>query len=104
MRHFSLLVLLAAACGACPSTAWAGWGCGAAGTDGSVTRVWAAQTEGEASQTVLKNCAETGTACKIISCQVGVDTQDEAHKVWPLEGRVTNCFGSGNCNLGYKPY
>jgi hypothetical protein len=104
MRRFSLLVLLAAGCAALPSAAWAGWGCGAAGTDGSVNRVWGAGSRGEAAQTVMNNCAQSGIRCSIISCRPGVDSQRHAHRVWPMEGEVTNCYGSGRCRTGYKPY
>jgi hypothetical protein len=101
MRLLSLSVLAVLAC-ALPSAAWAGWGCGAAGSDGSVTRVWSIGSPGQATRDVLASCERLGVSCQIISCRPGVDTQREAHRAWPQAGRVT-CLG-GDCRRGYKPY
>lgn len=104
MRFFSLLVLLVMACGALPSSAWAGWACGARGTDGSLLRWWGSPTAEEARDHVMQSCDKAGVRCHIISCKPDVDTQEAAHRVWPQAGAVTRCFGEGKCKTGERRY
>src|SRR5262249_46278290 len=104
VRFFSLLILLAVTCVALPSSAWAGWACGARGDDGSLLRWWGSATAEEASDNVMASCAKARIHCEIISCKPGVDDQETAPQVWPQAGPVTECFGTGPCEKGDRKY
>jgi hypothetical protein len=91
---------LAAALTAATATgAWAGWGCGFSapvlkGT-GKFGSVWAEDTEQAARDAALQLCAKSFEGCYIVACKAGIDTQDKAHALWPLNGPQGDCFGSG---------
>lgn len=89
------LLLVAAAAGASP--AWAGWGCGAISDSGAMGRTWNADSEAEARTLALKYCGTEGKSCHIINCRDNVNTQEQAHALWPPQGPVDHCYGSGEC-------
>jgi hypothetical protein len=93
----SLLVLAVAAGAVSASPARAGWGCGAINDDGGMGRTWHADSEREARTQALKACATEGKSCHIINCRENIDTQQQAHALWPPQGPVDHCFGSGPC-------
>ena len=105
MRKYLIIaagvLVLAAAPGVSP--AWAGWGCGAIAPDGSMGRTWAAPTEEAARKNALHFCHEEGhhSHCRVISCSVNIDTQNQAHVLWPSKSPVDTCHGSGPCQLGH---
>jgi len=81
------------------STAWAGWGCGfrwpglASDRNGSV---WALPTMEKARQAAMRLCKQTQNGCFVTNCREGIDTEKQAHAVWPFGGApAVNCFGSG---------
>ena len=104
MRFFASLVALTVTCAALPSAAWAGWGCGARGDDGSLLRWWGSDTAEQARDSVMQSCAKARIQCTIISCKPDVDNQEVAHQVWPQAGPVTQCFGDGPCQKGDRKY
>jgi len=98
---FVATALILAAASSTP--AWAGWGCAAEARDGTIGRVWAADTENSARRDAIRYCANGGhSGCRIIGCVRGIDSQVEAHRIWP-GGAVTKCFNvtAGNpCRKG----
>jgi len=102
--HKGVFVAAALILAAAASTpAWAGWGCAAEARDGTIGRVWSADTESAARRDAIKYCANGGhSGCQIIGCNVNVDSQADAHVRWP-GGEVTKCFNetAGNpCRKG----
>ena len=99
MRVIFACAVVVAVCATRPSVAWAGWACGAISGENTIGRSWGAATEEIARKYALQYCASGGHhGCRIISCSANVDTQDQAHKIWP--GNVTGCFGKGPCQVG----
>ena len=64
--------------------------------------MWNEPTEAKARSDVLKNCRDGKEGrCRIISCRAGVDTQEQAHAIWPTNNVVDGCFGNKDaCELG----
>jgi hypothetical protein len=91
-------------CSVSSSAAWANWGC-AARSSGHTFRMWNEPTQAEARNDVLKNCRNSKEGpCKIISCSANVNSQDQAHAIWPSESTVDRCFGDkSSCQLGRAP-
>ena len=85
------------------TSAWAGWGCAAEASDGTIGRVWSADNEQSARRDAIKYCANGGhRGCHVIGCADSVDSQSEAHVLWP-GGTVTKCFNetaSNPCRKG----
>jgi hypothetical protein len=107
MRAVFAFALIVAVYGVSSSTAWAKWGC-AAKNDQRTFRMWSEDTEAEARKDVLKNCQNFKPkqgACKIISCRDNVDSQDQAHAIWPTAGTVDGCYGDDKsaCQMGRGP-
>ena len=67
--------------------------------------MWSEDTEAEARKDVLKNCQDFKQgACEIISCRDNVDSQRQAHAIWPATGATDGCYGDKTaCQVGRKP-
>src|SRR5579871_5893755 len=101
MRPIFAFVLMIAVYGVSSSAASAKWAC-AAKNSRSTFRMWSEDTEAEARKDVLKNCRDSkGGPCEIVSCRDNVDSQDEAHALWPSRGVVDGCYGDKSaCQMG----
>lgn len=100
MKRLAILafVLLAAGSG---TPASAGWGCAAKSARGAMGRAWNSPSRSQAERDALKFCANGhGGRCHVIGCRENVDTQAEAHALWPSSGTVNRCYGKGPCEIG----
>ena len=72
----------------------AGWGCHVKNPVTEDFRDWGARTREIASTAVMKACQADKAAdkCKLVACAEGVDTQDQAHALWPSSMPVIGCY------------
>lgn len=83
------------------STARAGWGCGFRWRglqNGIYGSVWKNPTEAGARKLSLDICKEPPQphkGCFIVGCRENVDTEEQAHAIWPLgSGKPVGCRGN----------
>jgi hypothetical protein len=81
------------------STAWAGWGCGYRFANLAADRfgaVWGNPNEKAARSGVgLVQKKANVSGCYIVGCRDSIDTSDQAHVYWPLNGTAGVCVGNG---------
>jgi len=102
MKKHGLVVAVVVLAALAGTPAWAGWGCGysSSGLTGVTGRQWSHPDEQTARKVSMDACKSLGhKKCHIIGCSAGVDSKEDADRLWalPAGSKPMQMCGSKKC-------